>query len=434
MTTSLIVGLQWGDEGKGKVIDLLSGKTSHILRAQGGHNAGHTVIVGKEEYSFHMIPSGILYPHARCYIGGGTVIDPKNLIQEIEGLKKRGVSFDKRFFISKFAHLILPYHQLLDQCIETRKGKRAVGTTGRGIGPCYTDRASRIGLRIADLCSPKIFKEKLQAALDEKNTLLQAVYHKTPLDFEPIYHDYLSYAKALKPYISDVEQLIHQARAQREPVLIEGAQGALLDLGFGTYPFVTSSNTMGGGICAAAGVGPLHIDAVLGVMKAYTTRVGHGPFPTEFAENFIDHKQAREFGTTTGRKRKVGWFDAVLARFAIQMSGVSSIALTKLDILDPFKEIRICTSYMLDGKPLKSPPVLAEDLDRVKPVYETIPGWESSTKGIKSFNALPRNAQAYIEKLEQLCSAPIEIISLGPKRENTIIMNPLFVNKANESS
>lgn len=428
MTTIIIVGLQWGDEGKGKVVDLLSEKVTHIIRTQGGHNAGHTVIVESEEYSFHMIPSGILYPHTTCYIGGGTVIDPKNLIQEIEGLEKRGISFKDRFLISKYAHLIFPYHALLDQYIEEKKGKKSVGTTGRGIGPCYTDRASRSGLQIADLLSPESFKEKLTIALEEKNTLFQAVYDKPLLDLETIYREYLSLAKRLEPYISDVEHHIHQARTKKAPILVEGAQGALLDLNFGTYPFVTSSNTMSGGVCAGGGIGPLQIDKVLGIVKAYTTRVGNGPFPTEFSQDFIDHKAAREFGTTTGRMRKAGWFDAVLVLYAVEMSGVSSIALTKLDILDTFQEINICVGYILDGKPLKYPPVLAEDLDRVQPIYESVSGWETSTKDATSFSDLPANAKKYIQKLEKLCGVPIDLISVGPKRTNTIIINPLIKN------
>ena len=425
MITIIIVGLQWGDEGKGKVVDLLSEKVTHIIRTQGGHNAGHTVIVDNEEYCFHMIPSGILYPHTICYLGGGTVIEPKNLIQEIEGLEKRGISFKNRFLISKYAHLIFPYHALLDQYIEENKGKQSVGTTSRGIGPCYTDRASRLGLRIADLLSPKSFKEKLTIALEDKNKLFQAVYNKPPLDLETIYRDYLSYAKRLEPYISDVEYHIHQARAQKASILVEGAQGALLDLHFGTYPFVTSSNTMSGGVCAGGGIGPLEIDKVLGIVKAYTTRVGNGPFPTEFSQDLIDHKGAREFGTTTGRMRRAGWFDAMMVRYAVEMSGVSSIALSKLDILDPFQEINICVGYTLDGKSLKCHPVLAEELDRVQPIYESVSGWETSTKEAKSFSDLPANAKKYIRKLEKLCGAPIDLISVGPKRTNTIIIKPL---------
>ncbi len=428
MTTIIIVGLQWGDEGKGKVIDLISEKVTHIIRAQSGHNAGHTVVVGNEEYSFHMIPSGILYPHTICYIGGGTVIEPQNLIQEIDGLEKRGISFKDRFLISKYAHLIFPYHTVLDQYIEEKKGKQSVGTTGRGIGPCYTDRASRSGLRIADLLYPESFKEKLAVALDEKNTLFRVVYDKPSLNLETIYREYLSYAKRLGPYISDVEHHIHQAQAKRDSILVEGAQGVLLDLSFGTYPFVTSSNTTSAGVCAGGGIGPLQVDKVLGVMKAYTTRVGNGPFPTEFSRDFIDHKAAREFGTTTGRMRKAGWFDAVLVRYAIEMSGVSSIALTKLDILDMFREIKICVGYTLDGKSLKRPPVLAEELGRVIPIYEPCSGWETSTKGAQSFSDLPKNAKKYIRKLEKLCGVPVDLISVGPKRMDTIIINPLIKN------
>ena len=428
MTTLIIVGLQWGDEGKGKIVDLLSNQVGHIIRSQGGHNAGHTVVVGDEEYSFHMIPSGILYPHTYCYLGGGVVIEPEHLIKEIEGLEKRGISFEGRFFISKYAHLIFPFHILLDEYTEEQKGKRAVGTTGSGIGPCYADKATRIGMRVVDLLDPQAFKEKLRRALEEKNKLFEMLYDKPCLEFEPIYERYIDYAKKLRPFIADVEHLIHKARTEKKNILVEGAQGALLDINFGTYPFVTSSNTTSGGVLAGSGIGPLQIDKVLGIVKAYTTRVGNGPFPTEFSEDLIDHKQAREFGTTTGRRRRAGWFDAFLVRFGLEMSGVSSIVLTKLDILDTFKEIKICIGYELDGQRLPCPPADPEEFDRVQPIYEVAAGWETSTKDVQVFDDLPINAKKYIRRLERLCDTSVDVLSLGPKRKNTIIINPLINN------
>lgn len=420
-----VIGMQWGDEGKGKVIDLLSENAQHIARAQGGNNAGHTIVVKGKEFRFHLIPSGLLYPHTKCYIGGGTVIDPASILAEMDSLTKHGIDHVKRLYISLYAHIVFPYHRLIDQLSERQKGAGAIGTTGRGIGPCYTDKFNRCGIRLADLLSAE-FRSKLQAALAIKNRELEKIYDQKPLEFEPIFEEYQGYAKRLASFAAPVEELLYAATKKRERILFEGAQGALLDITFGTYPFVTSSCTLSGGVCAGLGVGPSKVDEVVGVAKAYTTRVGGGPFPTELSESeqshFPDHNTSREVGTTTGRKRRMGWFDAVLLRHTICLNGADSLALTKLDILDGLDEVKICTGY----KHCKTFPATVEDLSRALPVYESHPGWKKSTRDAHVYDDLPSPAKAYIRRIEELCDLPVSIVSTGPEREKTLWLDRFF--------
>ena len=430
MTSIAVIGMQWGDEGKGKVIDLLSEQVLHIARAQGGNNAGHTVIVDGKEYHFHLIPSGILYPHTKCYVGGGTVIDPPAFLGEIDALKKQGISCEKRLFLSLYAHVVMPYHRLIDQLDEQAKGALAVGTTKRGIGPCYVDKVNRLGIRIADLLSPAIFRTKLEQVLEKKNREIEKMYGHAGLDFETLYEEYAAYGEQLKPYAAPVEEILFGAEKKGEKILFEGAQGSLLDVTFGTYPFVTSSCTLAGGIASGLGMGPGKIKQTIGVTKAYTTRVGNGPFPTEFTEEelslFPDHKAAREVGVTTGRKRRIGWVDAFLLRHTVALNGVDSLAIMKLDLLDRLEKIKVCVGYKLHGKSIQTFPASAEELLQVKPIYEILPGWNSSTAEIQLYDELPPNAKKYIRHLEQFLEVPVSLISVGPQRHQTIWLDRFF--------
>lgn len=430
MDSIIVVGVQWGDEGKGKVIDLLSEKADLIVRSQGGNNAGHTIVVGSEEYKFHLVPSGILYPQVQCCIGGGTVIDPKVLLQEIDGLLARGVNLEGRLFLSSYAHVILPYHRLLDRLYEEQKGANAIGTTGRGIGPCYADKASRIGIRICELVQRDILEKRLKAIVPIKNQEVQKIFGQPPFDADAILEEYAAYGQKLLPYLKDVEAMVADAIDQKKKVLFEGAHGTLLDINYGTYPFVTSSSTLSSGVAMGAGVGASRIDHTIGVVKAYTTRVGAGPLPTALSAEdqklFMDNVSAREIGTTTGRNRRMGWFDAALVRFALRLNGADSLAITKLDILDSLSEIKICTGYRLDGKLIGSLPPIVEDLERVEPVYETLPGWKCSTKDLTTLQQLPENARGYIKRIEELVGVPIHIVSLGPERHRTIFLHNFF--------
>jgi adenylosuccinate synthase len=430
MPCTIVVGAQWGDEGKGKIVDLLSERTRHIVRAQGGNNAGHTVVVGNEEYKLHLIPSGILHPHTTCWIAGGTVIDPQVLVSEIKELIKKNLNVEGRLFVSKEAHVILPYHRLFDQLIEQKKGAQAIGTTGRGIGPCYADKTSRIGIRIAELMDERAFAAVLKSVLEIKNGELKALFNHAPLSFDEIFSEYQSFAKFLKPYVAPVEEKVFEAAKRGETVLLEGAQGTFLDITFGTYPYVTSSSTLAAGICLGAGLGPSAITHTLGVVKAYTTRVGQGPFPTEVSEDqiFLNHKTAREYGTTTQRKRRIGWFDAVLVKNAARLNGLNSIAVTKLDVLDHLEEIKICIGYKLDGKVQESIPLLPQELARLIPIYETHKGWNRSTKAIEHFQDLPSEAKSYLERIQELVGVPISLLSLGPAREQTLFIDHFFAN------
>lgn len=409
----IIVGMQWGDEGKGKVIDLFSEKAKHIARAQGGNNAGHTVIVEGAEYRFHLVPSGILYPHATCYIGGGTVIDPGSLLREIQELENLGIKCKGRLFVSAYAHVVMPYHRLQDREEEREKGSSSVGTTGRGIGPCYADKIGRLGIRVAELLCPDAFRKQLEWVWSYKKAQNWHV--------NPIVEEYGRYAEQLAPYIGPVEELLFEAHKKGEKILFEGAQGALLDVTFGTYPFVTSSCTLSGGIFSGLGIGPKAANRVLGVAKAYTTRVGHGPFPTEFKEeSFFDHTAAREIGVTTGRKRRMGWLDACMLRHTAALNGIDSLALMKLDILDKLEEIKVCIGYTLNGQLLQTFPVNSDHLSDVEPVYKTFVGWKEPTGEIRFFEDLPSLAQTYIEFLEKFLGIGIALISVGPERHQTI--------------
>jgi len=421
MPINIVVGLQWGDEGKGKIIDILAEKSALIVRSQGGNNAGHTIKVKEEEFKFHLVPSGILYPHTRCYIAAGVVMDPASLLKEIDFLNNKGIITKGRLFISPRAHVIFPYHFALDAAAE--EGFGAIGTTKKGIGPAYSDKALRVGITLGDMLSPS-FKEHLFHNVTLKNRILKDIYNKTELSFEMIYEEYKKYAENLRPYINDVERELAIAIEKKEEILIEGAQGALLDINFGTYPFVTSSNTIAAGVCAGAGIGKA--DCVLGVFKAYSTRVGNGPFPTEFSEKerklFPDNVTLREVGTTTGRPRRLGWLDLVLLKYTARLNGVTSLAMMKLDILDQAEEVKICVKYKLDGKEIDYVPFLAEDLQKVEPVYETIQGWNTSTKEARLISQLPEKAKVFLHKVEAVCNVPLQIVSVGAERDRIIWM------------
>lgn len=420
----IVVGLQWGDEGKGKIVDLLAKQASHVVRSQGGNNAGHTIKTKERELALHLIPSGILHSHTHVYIAGGCLVDPKSLIDEIQSLEAEGISLASKLHLSPYAHIIFPFHVLLDKLYEERKGKGSIGTTGRGIGPCLSDRSSRIGLRIADLIHPELFTSKLESLVSMKNVELEKLFDHKPLDFRKIQEEYLAYGGILKPFVSNVEASLRGALIRDETVLFEGAHGILLDGIYGSYPYVTSSTTLPAGVCAGAGIGPRGIDEVLGIVKAYTTRVGEGPFPTELKgsdlEGFRSSGDLREVGVTTGRKRRIGWLDLVLCRFSVEIASVDQLVLTKLDILDQFEEVKVCTGYLLDGEKLDRPPPLAEDLARVEPVYETLEGWKTSTRNARLIRDLPKKARVFIEKVEDFCNVSVGTISVGPGRDETI--------------
>ena len=418
----VVVGAQWGDEGKGKLIDILSEDVDMTVRYQGGNNAGHTVIVGDKEYIFHLIPSAILRPRKVCVIGNGVVIDPKALLEEINGLKKRGLPMSaKQLRIASNAHVVMPYHRVMDQL---REGKRAnkIGTTGRGIGPCYSDKVGRMGIRMIDLLNPKVLKAKLADNLNEKNDIFVKVYGYKNYDFSAIYKEYLEYGRQLKLYICDTALFLNEAIARKKKILFEGAQGTFLDIDFGTYPFVTSSNATAGGLCAGTGVPPTKINKVVAAVKAYTTRVGEGPFPTEFDKAMDDLIRAKgqEFGATTGRPRRCGWFDAVLVRYAVAINGANELAIMKLDVLDGLKELKIATAYKYKGKTYRDYPHDMEVLSCAEPVYETLPGWQGNTNGIRQWAKLPLNARRYIMRLERLLKVKVKYISVGSKRDAII--------------
>lgn len=423
-TGTVIVGGQFGDEGKGKVIDYLAENADIIVRSQGGNNAGHTVIIGEAEYKLNLIPSGILTPTCQCYITGGVVIDPKALLSEIHKLEQAGIELKGRFWISPYANVILPYHRQLDVAAEKSKGSAAIGTTGRGIGPCYTDRTNRCAIRICDLMNSDMFQKHIERNAALVNQQLCKIYQEPELDIAAILKEYNVYANELRPYLKeDMEYDLARQLKEGKRVLFEGAQGTFLDNTFGTVPFVTSSNTTAAGILTGAGIGPSQIDNTLVVIKAYMTRVGNGPLPTECTEEdqIMDAKEAREYGTVTGRKRRMGWFDAVLARQSVRLNGADQVALMKLDILDHVETIKICTGYAADGIIWDHIPGTLE-LSAVTPVYETMEGWKSPTHNIRRFEDLPPNAQAYVRRISELIEAPITMISVGPERTQTILM------------
>lgn len=422
MPATVIVGTQWGDEGKGKFTDLLADEVQMVVRYQGGHNAGHTIVIGDEKYALHLLPSGILHPHITPIIGNGVVVDPKVLLSELDGLTARGIDVS-RLKISGNAHLIMPYHQELDALTERYLGRNRLGTTKRGIGPTYADKAARIGLRVQDLLDPKIFCEKLEVVLKEKNQILAKIYNKLPLHLGDIVSAYVDdYRPKLEPYIDDTVGLVHDALDADKNILLEGAQATFLDLDHGTYPFVTSSNPVAGGACTGAGIGPRDITRVMGVAKAYVTRVGAGPFPTELdgevGQLIVD--RGREFGTTTGRRRRPGWFDAVMLRHAVRLNTLTDIGITKVDVLDTLDEIKICVGYEIDGKRLSHMPYHQSELHHVKPVYETIPGWQSDTSAAREWNDLPQKAQDFIRLIEKEVKVPVSLVGIGPGRDQVL--------------
>jgi adenylosuccinate synthase len=419
----IVIGAQWGDEGKGKVTDLLSKSADVVVRYQGGVNAGHTVVVKGQTFKLHLIPSGILYPETECIIGSGTVIDPKLLIEELDRVESLKISTEK-LMISQTAHVTMPYHRMFDLASEERRGTKKIGTTGRGIGPTYADKSERTGVRMEDLMKPEGLRQKLTWTINNKNVILEKLYNLPPLEPELVIQEYLQYADRLRPHVVDTSLKIYQAIEQRRNILFEGAQGTLLDLDHGTYPYVTSSNPVAGGACVGAGVGPTTIDRVIGVAKAYTTRVGEGPFPTEMTDGIGDVlcDRGAEFGTTTGRKRRCGWFDAVIGRYAVRVNGLDCLAITKLDVLDELEEIKICVAYELDGKRCEHFPNNSRLLAGCSPIYETLSGWKRSTAECRTLEDLPSEALDYLRFLAELIKVPIAIVSVGAGRDQTIII------------
>jgi adenylosuccinate synthase len=419
----VVIGAQWGDEGKGKITDLLSKSADVVVRYQGGVNAGHTVVVQGQTFKLHLIPSGILYPNTECIIGSGTVIDPKVLIEELDQLKALNISADN-LKISGTAHVTMPYHRLIDQASEEQRGSHKIGTTKRGIGPTYADKSERSGIRIIDLMEPEGLREQLRWTVEYKNAILEKLYSLPPLDPEAVIEEYLGYAERLRPHVVDSSLRIYSAVQQRRNILFEGAQGTLLDLDHGTYPYVTSSNPVAGGACIGAGIGPTIIDRVIGVAKAYTTRVGEGPFPTELNDSMGELlcDRGAEFGTTTGRKRRCGWFDGVIGRYAVRINGLDCLAITKLDVLDELAEIKVCVAYDLDGERCVDLPTNARQFARCRPIYQTLPGWQQSTADCRTLDDLPQRALDYLKFLAELIEVPIAIVSLGASRDQTIIV------------
>ena len=419
----VVIGAQWGDEGKGKITDLLSRSADMVVRYQGGVNAGHTIVVDDRVLKLHLIPSGILYPETICLIGPGTVIDPKVMLGELDMLLANEIDIGG-LQLASTAHVTMPYHRLLDQAIEKQRGDRRIGTTGRGIGPTYADKSQRSGIRVIDLLDEQRLRERLEGPLKEKNQLLETIYGVSPLNPEAVLQEYLGYGKRLQPHVVECTRVIHEAARARKNILFEGAQGTLLDLDHGTYPYVTSSNPVSGGACIGAGVGPTLIDRVIGVAKAYTTRVGEGPFPTELSGSLNDQLTERggEFGTTTGRRRRCGWFDGVIGRYAVQVNGLDCLAITKLDVLDELDEIQVCVAYELDGERIEHFPSSSDDFARCRPIFETLPGWQCSTEDCRQLKDLPAAAMAYLRFLADLMEVPIAIVSLGASRDQTIVV------------
>jgi adenylosuccinate synthase len=427
MSTLVIVGSQWGDEGKGKITDYLAEKADVVVRYQGGNNAGHTVEKNGIQYKLHLIPSGILYPDKICIIGNGVVLDPGSLIDEINTLKSQEISVEN-LKISDRAHIVLPYHIKLDELEESSKGENDIGTTKRGIGPCYMDKSERVGIRVCDFVDPETFKEKLMINVQKKNEIIAKIYGSEKMDFEKIYEEYMNYAEILKPYIADTTSLLYDLIKKGKKVLFEGAQGTLLDIDLGTYPYVTASHPISGGVTVGAGIGPTMINDVVGVVKAYTTRVGKGPFPTELFDEEGDflREKGHEYGTTTGRPRRCGWLDIVIVNYAVRVSGIRTFALTKLDTLTGLKKIKICTRYRYNGKIINNFPASLKDLAMCEPVYEELDGWTEDITNIKKFEDLPQNAKKYVERIEELTGINASIISVGPGREKTIIREELM--------
>jgi adenylosuccinate synthase len=418
----VIVGAQWGDEGKGKIVDLLSEQVDIVARYQGGANAGHTVCIGDREYVLHLIPSGIFHPHITCVIGNGVVIDPVALMDEIRKLQAAGISTQGRLLISHNAHLIMPYHKLLDNIRE--QSAERIGTTGRGIGPAYIDKATRSGIRIVDLLNPERLARKLKASIEEKNRLLSALYGETQLDVDAIIAEYQTFDRQIDEFVTDTSLYLNQSLKQGKRIIAEGAQGALLDIDHGTYPFVTSSSPTSGGACTGLGIPPTAIDSVTGIVKAYSTRVGHGPFPTEQDNPTGDRLRSigHEYGSTTGRPRRCGWLDAVALRYSVMINGIQSVAVTKIDVLDSFEEIRVCIGYEHGGRRLKTFPTDVASLEQITPVYETFQGWNTPLSSMTTYPALPAAARRYLDAMAHLMGTAIRFVSVGPRRDQTIVV------------
>ena len=427
MPAVVLLGAQWGDEGKGKATDLLGDQVDYVVRYQGGNNAGHTVVIGDQKYALHLLPSGILSPNVIPVIGNGVVIDPAVLLTEIKGLNERGINTSK-LKISTNAHLITPYHRTIDKVSERFLGKSKIGTTGRGIGPAYADKINRIGIRVQDLFDQSILKQKIEAALHDKNQILVKVFNRKGITVEEVIDEYLGYAEILKPYVTDTSLLLDQALQQGKVVLLEGSQGTLLDVDHGTYPFVTSSNPTAGGASTGSGIGPTKITRVIGILKAYTTRVGSGPFPTELFDEDGEalRKIGGEVGVTTGRNRRCGWFDAPIARYAVRVNGLTDFFLTKLDVLTGWEKIPVCVAYEIDGKRVEELPASQSDFHHAKPIYEYLPGWKENISKAKSVADLPKNAQEYVKFLEKISGAPMSAIGVGPGRDETIVVRDLI--------
>ena len=427
MKTVAIVGSQWGDEGKGKVIDYLATQADVVVRGQGGNNAGHTLVVEGKKYALHLIPSGVLNPETINVIGNGIVFDPKGFLEELAKLNADNIN-TKNIKISDRAHVIFPYHKELDALADEARGDNKIGTTKKGIGPCYRDKTERSGIRICDLMDKDIFAKKLKAQIEDKNKLVKNIYGAEGFDFDAIYNEYLGYAEQIRPYVDDTSVIVYDAIKAGKKVLFEGAQGTLLDLDLGTYPYVTSSHPTSGGFSIGAGVGPNMIKDVVGIVKAYTTRVGEGPFVTELNDETGDkiRTQGREFGTTTGRARRCGWFDAVIVRYAARVNGLTSISLMLLDVLSGFDTVKICTSYKMGDKVLKEFPASLEDLAKCEPIYEELEGWSDDLTNVEKYEDLPENAKKYIAKIEELVGVSVDMVSVGPNRAQTIIRKNIF--------
>ncbi len=424
----VIIGTQWGDEGKGKIVDLLTERAKAVVRFQGGHNAGHTLVINGEKTVLRLIPSGILRDHITCYIGNGVVLSPSALLSEMDELLSRGVNVDERLKISEACPLVMPYHVAIDQAREEKLGKMKIGTTGRGIGPTYEDKVARRAVRVADLFHPEQFRQKLEAVMEYHNFVLTEYLGKEAMSVDEVYNETMELAKRLLPLVADVSHELRKHRDRGDKVMFEGAQGTFLDIDHGTYPFVTSSNTSAGGAATGSGVGPLYLNYTLGIVKAYVTRVGSGPFPTELTCEIGQGlaKRGNEFGSVTGRARRCGWFDVPVLRRSVDINSISGLCLTKLDVLDGMDEVKLCTHYILDGKKVDYPPYGAENFGRCEPVYETMPGWTESTVGAQSMDDLPQNAINYIKRIEELVGAPIDVISTGPDRVETVVIRDPF--------
>ncbi|MDI9581324.1 MAG: adenylosuccinate synthase [Thermobispora sp.] len=427
MPAVVLVGAQWGDEGKGKATDLLGADVDYVVRYQGGNNAGHTVVIKDQKYALHLLPTGVLSPHVVPVIGNGVVIDPGVLLSEIDALTERGISCD-RLLISANAHLIMPHHKVIDKVTERYLGKARIGTTGRGIGPAYSDKIARVGIRVQDLLDPGILRQKIEVALNEKNQVLTKIYNRRGLEPARVLEEYLGYAERLRPYITDTSLVLSKALDEGKVVLLEGGQGTLLDIDHGTYPFVTSSSPTAGGACTGAGIPPNRLTKIIGILKAYTTRVGSGPFPTELLDEQGEwlRQTGGEYGTTTGRNRRCGWFDAVIARYAVRINGITDFFLTKLDVLSGLERIPVCVAYDIDGVRHEEFPMTQTEFHHAKPIYEELPGWQEDISDAKSFEDLPPNAQAYVRTLEELTGAPISAIGVGPGRDQTLVLRPLL--------